>query len=204
VGRQPPEWASGELTWAPPDGAVTSIMARRAIARGAWVAPANERLTGVVALRRPEPDHLLPALQAAQVNFLRQTPAGFICLAEDTLIPDGELRPINVRRLFSLVRRLAALEGARYVFEPNDPTLRRAIERGFTDVLAFLFRLGAFAGRTPEQAFRVVVSDPPNTVQSIEVGRLIVELKFAPAQPLEFLMVRLVQAGEHGFTLAVS
>ena len=199
-----PDGTSTAVKWAPPDGAVSGIIARRALARGAWVAPANEQLTRVVALRRRESDDLLPALQTAQVNALRQTPRGFVCLAEDTLIIDRQLRPVNVRRLFSLIRRLAALEGTRYVFEPNDPTLRRAVERGFTDVFAFLFRLGAFAGRTPEQAFRVVVGDPPNTAQSIERGRLIVELKFAPAQPLEFLMVRLIQTGEHGFTLAVS
>ena len=190
--------------WAPPDGAVAGIIARRALARGAWVAPANERLAEVVALRRSEPDLLLPALQAVQVNALRQTPGGFVCLAEDTLSTDSELRPVNVRRLISLVRRLAALQGTQYVFEPNDPTLRRAVERGFTDVLTFLFRLGAFAGRTPERAFRVEVGDPPNTPQSVELGRLVVELKFAPAQPLEFLLVRLVQAGELGFTLEVS
>jgi hypothetical protein len=204
VGSVLPDGTSGEVSWTPPDGALTGIIARHALARGAWVAPANEQLTGVVALRRHEPDDLLPALQTAQVNALQQTPDGFVCLAEDTLILDRELRPVNVRRLLALVRRLAAVEGTRYVFEPNDPTLRRAVERGFTDVLAFLFRLGAFAGRTAEQAFRVVVGDPPNTTQSIERGQLIIELKFAPAQPLEFLLVRLIQAGEHGFTLAVS
>lgn len=191
------------VQWMPPDGAVAGTVAHRAVTRGAWVAPANESFLQVVALRRHEPDELLPALQSAQVNAIRQTPAGFLCLAEDTLTTDPETRPINVRRLLSLVRRLAALEGTRYVFEPNGPAFRRSIERGFSEVLAFLFRLGAFAGQLPEQAYRVVVADPPNTAQSVDSGRLVVQLMIAPAQPLEFLQVRLIQAGEHGFTLAV-
>src|SRR5262249_25641260 len=33
----------------PPDGAICGILARRAVERGAWVAPANEALQGVVA-----------------------------------------------------------------------------------------------------------------------------------------------------------
>ena len=183
---------------------MTGMIARRAVARGAWVAPANERLAEVVALRRPEPEVLLGPLQAAQVNALRQTPGGFLCLAEDTLTTEPQVRPVNVRRLLSLVRRLATLEGTQYVFEPNDPTLRRAVERGFTEVLAFLYRLGAFAGRTAQEAFQVAVGDPPNAAQGTDRGQLVVELKFAPAQPLEFLLVRLLQAGDQGLTLEVS
>jgi phage tail sheath protein FI len=41
-----------------------------------------------------------------------------------------------------------------------------------------------------------VVGDPPNSRQSLDAGRLIVELKVAPSMPLEFLTVRLVRSGE--------
>jgi phage tail sheath protein FI len=185
----------------PPDGAAAGVMAARAAWRGAWIAPANEMLRDVVLLApriRPE---ALAALQDAQVNVVRQEPRGFLWLAADTLSPDPELRPIGVRRLLSLLRRVALLTGAGYVFEPNDDTLRRAVQRGFEALLGQLFARGAFTGATADQAFRVVTGSPPNTPQSIDAGRLIVELKVAPSQPLAFLTVRLVQAGDGNLTV---
>jgi hypothetical protein len=184
-----------------PDGTVSGVISRRARARGAWVAPANEAFEDVVALVQPEPRDALAALQDAQVNELRQEPGGFVCFCEDTLAPDSDVRPINVRRLLSLLRRVALLEGSRYVFEPNDPVFRRGVERGFGEVMQLLYRLGAFTGATPEQAYRVGVGEPPNTAQSIAAGRLIVELRVAPSRPLAFLLVRLRHGAERGLTL---
>jgi hypothetical protein len=186
---------------APPDGTVAGVIARRAATRGAWVAPANEPFADAIALVNGSPREALAALQEAQVNELRQEAGGFLCLCADTLAPDDDLRPITVRRLLSLVRRLALREGAQYVFEPNDPVFRRDIERGFGEVLQLLHMLGAFAGRTPEQGYRVNVGDPPNTARSVDQGRLIVELKLAPSRPLAFLLVRLIHAGERGLQI---
>ena len=45
------------------------------------------------------------------------------------------------------------------------------------------------------------MASPPNTPQSIDQGRLIVELKLAASRPLTFLLVRLVHAAERGFAL---
>lgn len=185
----------------PPDGAAAGVMAARAARRGAWIAPANEQLRDVVLLSpriRPE---ALGALQEAQVNVVRQEPRGFLWLGADTLSPDADLRPIGTRRLLSLLRRVALLEGAGYVFEPNDATLRRAVQRGFEAMLLRLYSRGAFSGDTSDEAFRVVTGSPPNTPQSVDAGRLIVELKVAPAQPLAFLTVRLVQAGDGSLTV---
>lgn len=187
----------------PPDGAVAGVLARRAATRGAWVAPANEPLTGVLALEPVLPEVLHEALLTAQVNAVRHEAEGFLCLSQDTLAAphDGDVRPVNVRRLLCLLRRLALLRGADYVFEPNDATFRRGIQRLFEDVLQGLFLRGAFAGSVPETAFQVVTADPPNTRQSVDAGRFVVELKVAPSHPLSFLTVRLVQSGERGLTV---
>jgi phage tail sheath protein FI len=88
------------------------------------------------------------------------------------------------------------LAGTEYVFESNDDLLQRAIERGFTELLGQLYERGAFSGARPAEAFRVVTGSPPNTRQSMDAGRLIVELRVAPSQPLAFLDVRLLQAGD--------
>src|SRR4051794_5572739 len=186
---------------APPDGTIAGVMARRTLERGAWIAPANEPLRDVIALDPPIDRAALQALQDAQLNILRREPHGFLVLSADTLSDDLDVRAINVRRLLALLRRAAVLHGTRYVFEPNDDALRRRIQRGFEDLLGLMFRLGAFAGATASQAFRVDVGDPPNTAQSIDVGRLIVELKVAPSLPLRFLTVRLIERAERGLQL---
>lgn len=180
----------------PPDGTIAGTFAARASVRGAWVAPANERLLGVVASTPViEPDDWR-SLQDAAVNLVRDDASGFIALSADTLSNDADLQLINVRRLLILLRRLALRRGIRYVFEPNGPALRRAVQRGFDTLLADLFRRGAFVGRTQEQAFRVVTDDTVNTRIDDDAGRFIVELRIAPSMPMRFLTLLLAQSGE--------
>jgi hypothetical protein len=188
----------------PPDGAACGILARRALARGAWIAPANEPLNGVVALMPDISRDTWQDLQDAQINLFRQEPHGFVVLSADTLSQDPDLRPINVRRLLILLRRLALRLGANYVFEPNDDAFRRSVQRGFETQLEYLFKRGAFAGRTANTAFQVVTDSTVNTPQSLDQGRFVVELRVAPSLPMSFLTIRLVQTGERGLVTEVS
>lgn len=181
-----------------PDGTACGVLARRALERGVWVAPANERWEGVVALDPELSRERWLDLQEAQVNVVRQEPRAFLTLSADTLAVDPDLRPIHVRRLLSLLRRAALRLGATYVFEPNDASFRRRVQRGFEELLAGLFVRGAFAGATRESAFQVVTGDALNTPAQAEQGRFFVDLKVAPSQPLTFLNVRLVQSGDRG------
>ena len=178
----------------PPDGSVCGMLAARASLRGAWIAPANQSLLDVVALTPQIQEDAWPLLQNAQINLLRADPRGFISLSADTLADDIELRPINVRRLLILLRRLALRRGSQYVFEPNDAVLHRAVERGFSFLLTDLFRRGAFAGATPTDSFRVVINSM-NSKADRDNGRFVVELRVAPSLPLQFLTIRLTQHG---------
>ena len=171
------------------------VIARRALERGAWIAPANQTLTGFAAL-----DSILEtsdAQLAAAINPIVKQGLVFSVLDALTLSEDADTRPINVRRLMSLLRRLALKRGALFVFEPNSDALRRAIDHRFRNWLGTLFARGAFAGATPSEAFRLRVDSTLNTAQSIDAGRLIIEIAVAPAQPMRFLTVRLTQSGEH-------
>ena len=135
----------------PPDGAACGVLADRAVTRGAWIAPANQVLRGVIALTPSLAPERRLELQEAQVNVVRHEPRGFLVLSADTLsdeIDDLDVRPINVRRLLMLLRRLALRVGARYVFEPNGDAMRRLVQRGFEAMLNDLFVRGAFAGPT--------------------------------------------------------
>ena len=121
-----------------------------------------------------------------------------------TLSEEADTQPINVRRLMSLLRRLALKQGTQFVFEPNSDALRRAIDHRFRNWLGTLFARGAFAGDTPQAAFRLRVDSIVNTPQSIDAGRLIIEIAIAPAQPMRFLTVRLVQSGDRGEHFSVT
>ncbi len=180
----------------PPDGAVCGQLAAGAIDRGAWAAVANQPLHDVVALTAAATRDDLQNCLDAQVNLVRSSPQGFVLATADTLTPDADWRPINVRRLLTLLRRLALRRGATYVFEPNGATLRRTVERGFEAVLDELFRRGALAGANAQAAYRVEVGDEINTPHRNDLGQFWVELKVAPALPLTFLTVRLARSGE--------
>lgn len=180
----------------PPDGAACGQLAAHALERGAWAAVANQPLRDVVALSAAATGDDRQHLLDGQVNLVRTSPHGFVLATADTLTPEADWRPINVRRLMTLLRRLALRRGATYVFEPNGATLRRTVERGFEAVMDELFRRGAFAGANAQAAYRVEVGDDINTQRRNDQGQFWVELKVAPALPLTFLTVRLARSGE--------
>lgn len=183
----------------PPDGAACGQLAESALRRGAWIAVAHRPLRDVVALTppgmSPTPDQRQQFLDA-QVNLLRSAPTGFIFSSADTLTRDSAWRPVNVRRLMCLLRRLALRRGTAYVFEPNGPVLQRTVERGFAAVLDDLYRRGAFAGARPADGYRVEAGAEVNTPTRRDAGQFWVQLKVAPALPLSFLTVRLAREGE--------
>ena len=193
--------AGGEAIWAPPEGAVAGTCAALARSRGAWIAPANLPLRDVVALDPPFSTRSWSRLLAVRVNLLRADPRGFLALSADTLSWDEEVRPVNVRRLLSLLRRLALREGTPYVFEPHDDAFRRRVWRRFDQLLAGMFVRGAFTGATAAEAYRVVVDASVNPPGTEELGRFVVELRVAPSRPMAFITVRLVQAGQEPPTL---
>lgn len=179
-----------ELTTSPPDGAIAGVIANRSFTRGAWIAPANEPLRGVIAIE--------PEIKAALdlVNVIEQKPAGFLVMSEITLSADPDFPAIHVRRLMMLLRRLVLREGVEYVFEPNNETFRRTVQRGFERMLERLFVLGAFAGQSPRRAFQVSTDNPLNTPRLQDIGQFIVELKVAPAREMQFIVLRLVQTAD--------
>lgn len=188
-------WSTaGAVETLPPDGAAMGVLAERAARRGAWVAPGNQTLAGVVALTQAlEIDDDIP------LNILRAEPRGFMAARAETL--DVDLSLINVRRLLILLRRLALRHGATYAFEPNGPALHRLVQTRFEELMRGLYNRGAFAGQKPSDAYRVDAGDNHNTAVSMEQGRFIVALQVRPSRPMEFITVRLVQ---HGNQLNVS
>jgi hypothetical protein len=197
TGREENDWS--EVRTNPPDGAMAGIFAKRSSGRGAWIAPANEPLQGIVALDPPIPPTYRQQFQDSAINLVRQEPSGFVCLCSLTLSDDEDLSPINVRRLLSFLRKTALREGNSYVFEPNSYEFQRSVQRGFEKLLERLFLRGAFAGRTSSEGFQVVTDSSLNTPQAMDQGRFYVELRVAPSLPMRFLTVRLLQTGDRTY-----
>jgi len=65
-------------------------------------------------------------------------------------------------------------------------------------LLSELYRGGAFAGASEEESFFVRSDDSLNPRASLELGRLVVEVGVAPAEPLEFLVLRISRDGDGG------
>ena len=202
IGRE--EDRLGELRRTPPDGAMAGIVAQCTLTRGAWLAPANEFLKGVVALTPFVDPGRWQELQDVQLNLIRHEPKGFTVMNNDTLTSDVDLRPINVRRLLILLRRLALRLGATYVFEPNDAAFRRSIQRGFEAILDNLFMRGAFAGATADKSYQVVTDTSVNNSYAVDQGRFTIELRVAPSLPLRFMTIRLVQKGDQALVMEES
>jgi hypothetical protein len=190
--------SSGSVTPLPPDGTILGMLAARTIERGAWIAPANRVLKGVVALHTTLPDIRQARLIEAGINLVLDRPQGYTLLSEETLSSNGELSPIHVRRLLILMRRIMLRLGEEFTFETNSQALRALVRQRCYSMLERMFKAGAFSGRSAADAFQVTVDDVDNPQASIDAGRLIIRVRIRPAQALRFITIRFTLGGGGG------
>jgi hypothetical protein len=202
IARQVQRDGVRETEFVPPEGAAAGLLARVARERGAWISCANRPLPGVLALDPPLDDEQIAQLTDLQVNIVQREPRGFVLGEDQTLGRDRETRPIPVRRLLILLKRLALREGAAYVFEPMASDFPGRVRHRFQRLLSNMHRRGAFQGEDADEAYRVAVDASLNPPRSMELGRFVVELRVAPSRPLAFLRVRLVQSGPQELAVA--
>jgi uncharacterized protein len=174
----------------PPDGAATGTIAARENVRGVWVAAANIALRGVVDLTPALAETDRVSLFNAHGNLFVHHPGAFVGLSAHTLSPDPSLLQLSVRRLLILLRKIALQQGMTYVFATNTDRFRQMVRRSFERLLTALAQFGAIVN------FHVVTDGGVNTAGDIANGRLIVQLMVAPTNPVEFITVTLVRAGE--------
>jgi phage tail sheath protein FI len=79
------------------------------------------------------------------------------------------------------------------VFEPNDMALWQKVKRTINAFLIGLWRQGALMGATPDQAFYVKCDEETNPPESVDEGKLVVEVGIAPVKPAEFVIFRISQ-----------
>ena len=178
----------------PPSGHVAGLWARTDETRGVWKAPANDTLRGVLDVERAVTQNEQGILNPIGINAIRPFGTrGIRVWGARTLASDTDWQYINVRRLFNMVES-TILEGTQWaVFEPNDVSLWEGVKRTLGGYLHGLWQAGALFGATAEQAYFVRCDETTNTPESIDAGKLIVEVGLAPVKPAEFVIFRISQ-----------
>jgi phage tail sheath protein FI len=189
----------------PPQGHVLGIYARTDNERGVHKAPANEDVRGIITVdldanRGPLEYRITKGqhdiLNPRGVNVIRDyRPAGrgIRVWGGRTMSSNGQWRYVNVRRLFIFVEE-SIDEGTQWVvFEGNyEPTWARVV-RSVENFLTSVWRDGALAGITPEEAFFVRCDRTTMGPDDIDNGRLIALVGIAPVKPAEFVIFRISQ-----------
>ena len=178
----------------PPSGHVAGIWARNDSSRGVWKAPANEVVRGALNVDFKVTSGEQELLNPVGINCIRPFGTrGIRVWGARTLSSDPAWRYVNVRRLFNFIEE-SILRGTQWiVFEPNDLDLWQRVKRTITAFLIGMWRQGALLGATPEQAFYVKCDEETNPPESIDEGKLVVEIGIAPVKPAEFVIFRISQ-----------
>jgi phage tail sheath protein FI len=189
----------------PPQGHVLGIYARTDSERGVHKAPANEEVRGIITVdldtntgplefRVTKGQHdILNPRGVDVIRDFRAANRGIRVWGGRTMSSDAQWRYINVRRLFIFVEE-SIDEGTQWVvFEGNyEPTWARVV-RSVSNFLTSVWRDGALAGVTPEEAFFVRCDRTTMTPDDIDNGRLIALVGIAPVKPAEFVIFRISQ-----------
>ncbi len=178
----------------PPSGHIAGVWARVDETRGVWKAPANETIAGCLDVEYPVTKAEQSLLNPIGVNCIRPFGTrGIRIWGGRTLSSDTDWRYLNVRRLFNMVET-TILDGTQWaVFEPNDVKLWEGVKRTLNAFLTGLWRDGALFGTSPDQAFYVKCDAETNPPDSIDQGKLVVEVGIAPVKPAEFVIFRISQ-----------
>jgi phage tail sheath protein FI len=176
----------------PPSGFVAGVFARTDRERGVYKAPGNERVAGIVGLSQSYTQRRQDLLNPGSVNLIRAFPGrGTRIWGARNVTDDVTWRYVNVRRLFNFVETSVENGTQWVVFEPNTASTWIRIKVSLENFLDQLWRSGALAGASPEQAYRVRVGlGETMTETDIDLGLVVTEVAIAPAKPAEFVVIR--------------
>lgn len=178
----------------PPSGHIAGVWARTDETRGVWKAPANDTIRGCLDVERAITKNEQSLLNPIGINCIRPFGTrGIRIWGARTLSSDSDWRYVNVRRLFNMVET-TILDGTQWtVFEPNDISLWEGVKRTINAFLTGLWKDGALFGTSAAQAFYVKCDAETNPPESIDEGKLVVEVGIAPVKPAEFVIFRISQ-----------
>jgi phage tail sheath protein FI len=195
-----PDPLKGKLRSFPPSGMIAGLYARTDAARGVWKAPAgtDATLVGVQGLDYVLTDPENGTLNPHGVNCLRIFPVfGAVSWGARTVSGDdqigSEYKYVPIRRTALFIEE-SLYRGLKWaVFEPNDEPLWAQIRLNVGAFMQNLFRLGAFQGQSPRDAYFVKCDKETTTQNDINLGIVNILVGFAPLKPAEFVIISLQQ-----------
>lgn len=186
----------GSVRLVPPSGHVAGRFADTDLSIGVHRAAAAEQLDWAQAASIMLDPATHGLLNSAGINALvARDGRPLRILGARTMSSDPDWRFVPVRRLVCMIRD--ALDAATQwaVFEPNSDTIRLLLTSGITAFLTSLWQIGALAGATPAEAFRVRCDAGNNDAAARANGQLFVDIAIAPSVPLEFIVLRMGRQG---------
>jgi hypothetical protein len=184
----------------PPCGFIAGIYARTDAARGVWKAPAgvDARLVGAAGTAVPLTGSQIATLNPKAINCIRTLPQqGIVAWGARTLHGDdrraSDWKYVPVRRTALFIEESIRRGLSWTAAEPNGAPLWTKIRTEIGEFLHGLLRQGAFAGRTPREAFFVKCDAETTTQDDIDRGIVNALVGFAPLKPAEFVIIRLDQ-----------
>jgi phage tail sheath protein FI len=190
----------GQVEDFPPSGAIAGIFARTDTTRGVWKAPAglDASIEGIQGLAVNLTDLENGDLNQLGINSLRAfAGSGKVVWGARTLRGADRLadewKYIPVRRTALFIEE-SLYRGTQWVvFEPNDEPLWAQIRLNIGAFMHNLFRLGAFQGSTPKDAYFVKCDGETTNQTDINSGIVNIVVGFAPLKPAEFVVIKLQQ-----------
>jgi phage tail sheath protein FI len=189
-----------------PEGVLIGLLARNALTRGSFRSAAGLPLADVNGLEptltraqlftphgQPRPNTLLE-----RVSLLGPTPAGLRLLSDVTTSLSDSYRPASVNRLVTAIVRAARSLGEAVSFEPAAESLWNRLKSDLDALLLGLWQAGALAGASPGQAFSVRCDRTTTRQADLDNGRVIAEVQFSAAVPIEqiHVVLALSQGGQ--------
>lgn len=201
--------ATDPLTGVPstyaPCGAVAGAWASTDSTRGVWKAPAGTSagLPGGTSPALLMTDDDNGELNPLGLNCLRNFPIiGPVIWGARTLqgadIAESQWKYIPVRRTALYIEESLRRGTQWVVFEPNAEPLWASIRLNVGAFMAGLYRAGAFAGTTPQQAYLVKCDAENNPPDQVALGIVNILVGFAPLFPAEFVLISIEQLAGQG------
>lgn len=179
-----------------PSAVAAGIIAGREITFGVPFGPANSVAEAVVNVDESIAETRHDQLHPMGINVFLKEREGVRLAAARTLSKDAQLCQLSVRRLMILLVRVLQRQIHWMVFEPNNRRLWRDVRRMLLNFLANLYRSGAFRGSTEAEAFFVRCDEHTNPQPIVDAGKLVAEIGVAPAEPLEFIVLKITRDGD--------
>jgi len=188
----------------PPEGVLTGMLAANALSRGGFNSVAGKGVLHAYDLFPA--DFSTPADGRLDrhadfyehVSVFTRTPGAIQLISDVTASDDESYRPAVVSRLTAQIIRAARRQGRSTLFEPMSHATWRAVEKSLSLLLTSIFNAGGLRGRNPDDAFSVECNASTMTQNDIDNGRLIANVSFQPAIPVQriHLALSLEQGGE--------